>query len=222
MVRTVAARIKRAAEAKPDRGDLPGGWQEMIEDVLGTPQIPWSTHLRHVARRASAFRPGAWESTYRKISRRQAGVGFGPGCPVLTGSHRPVLDIWLAVDTSGSMGKEELIDVMSEAQGILAEVGGKLTMLAFDAAVHVVQDIHNIKQMQENLIGRGGTNFFPVFQRMAKAPKKPDVLVIGTDGHGPAPAAPPVGVSVIWLLVGPYARPPVSWGDQVQVKQKRR
>jgi len=48
---------------------------------------------------------------------------------------------------------------------------------------------------------------------------RPSLLIILTDGDGPAPEAPPKGVSVLWVLIGNTFKKPVEWGESVVIEE---
>lgn len=210
-----------ADEARKGRGNVPGMLERWAEDVLGPPKVPWEQELAQVARQAIGWRPGAVDYRYDGPSRRQAGLGYGVGIPVLPRLRMPVPHVAIAVDTSGSMGTQELTDALRESDGILKAIGADVTYLACDADVHELKKVRNISDMRQALTGGGGTDFRPVFDALKNVRPLPEVLVFITDGCGPAPAVPPLATRVIWLLVGPYRQRPNfpngEWGHFIEV-----
>lgn len=55
------------------RGSTPGEWARWVEQVL-EPKVPWQQVLSASVRRAVAWTHGGAHPTYRKLSRRQAGL----------------------------------------------------------------------------------------------------------------------------------------------------
>lgn len=211
-----------AEEARKGRGNVPSMLERWAEEALGPPKVPWEQQLAQVARQAIGWRPGAVDYRYDGPSRRQAGVGYGLGRPVLPRLRMPVPHVAIAVDTSGSMGTEELTSALRESDGILKAIGADVTYLACDASVHELRKVRSISDMRKALTGGGGTDFNPVFAALKHVRPLPEVLVFITDGCGPAPAVPPLGTKVIWLLVGPYRRKPyfaggAEWGHFISV-----
>lgn len=200
-----------------DRGNIPTDWLRWAEQQLKPVTVPWQRKLARVCRAAINFKAGMVDYHYSRPSRRQMGPGMGPGIPILPVLHAPTPIVAVAVDTSGSMGESELLDAISETKGILAAAGSRVTFLACDASVHSVKQISDWKQIKALLKGGGGTDFNPIFDEVARMPKRPDVLIIATDGFGPAPAVQPQGMAVIWMLIGSGARSPVEWGEVVKV-----
>lgn len=211
MRRTVARNIQDAVESGKGRGTMPAGMTRWAEATMEPAKVRWQDKLRVLCRNAMTYRPGAVDFTYTKPSRRQYGVGFGVGKPILPSMRQPVPNICVAVDTSGSMGQEELNDALREIKGILVGAKAEVTFTSCDAAVHSTKKIKTWKDAAVEMKGGGGTSFVPVFEHLPNIKPQPEVLVFITDGGGPAPAVPPVGVKTIWLLVGSHAM--VPWAD---------
>lgn len=222
IVRRTADAVAQAAEKS--RGSVPAGLARWAEVALGPAKIPWQTKLAKVARAAIAYRPGAVDYRWSKPSRRQAALGWGPGRPVIPGFISPVPNVMVALDTSGSMGEDDVRIALEETKGILAAVGSDVAWVACDAAVHVNQRVRSVQDAVKLVKGGGGTDFHPIFEAASKAAPRPELLVICTDGCGPAPAVPPAGIKVIWLLVGSYRQTPytsagpVTYGEVIEAE----
>ena len=216
--RTVAEEIRREVEAGSGRGTVPGGWARWAEGQLRPAQIPWRQKLARAVRGAVAYRPGAVDLHYTRPSRRQAGIGFGPGCPVLPALRAPVPQVAVVADTSGSMGEQEMVDAMSETRGVLAAAGANVVFCACDADVHALKPVRTWQEAAAMLKGGGGTSFIPAFEALEKINPRPNVIIFVTDGMGPAPKVAPAWSKVIWLLVGPHRTVPASWGEVVELK----
>jgi len=206
------AEAVRQHVATNGQGSVPGGWVAWAEVTLKTPKIPWQEKLARICRHAVAFRPGAILARYTKISRRQGGIGFGSGKPIIPALMAPVPRVGVAIDTSGSMGSQELERAVSECTAILKAVNAEVDFVACDSSVHASTKVRTAKEIMANLKGGGGTDFRPVFDAMSKRRPRPEVMIFVTDGCGPAPAHCPEGMAVIWLLVGPYRSKPTAYG----------
>ena len=116
------------------------------------------------------------------------------------------------VDTSGSM-----------SDPVLEAVAGELRHLGRHHPVHVVECdcvVHRTYRFRGRLAeveGRGGTDFRPPLERsfLQRLRPKPAVVIVFTDGCGPAPVKSPA-VPVIWCLT-PDGQPPVVWGRVVEM-----
>jgi predicted metal-dependent peptidase len=217
-------RVRRAtaeaiqAQAQKGQGTMPGGWARWADAQLEPPRVPWQAKLARVVRGAVAYRPGTVDYSYSRPSRRQSGLGYGPGVPVLPALVAPQPRVAVVVDTSGSMGQSELAGALAEVRGILRAVGGQVELCACDAAVHELRPITDWHQAAKLLKGGGGTNFCPAFDALSARPRgrRPDVTIYLTDGMGTAPATPPP-YRVVWALIGRGAAAPCKWGEVVKV-----
>lgn len=202
MVRQVAEAVRE--QAARARGTVPGMMQRWAAEVLAPPEIPWQQELAVLARAACAWRDGAVQHRYDAPSRRQAGIGFGPGKPVLPRLRMPVPTVAIIADTSGSMGPAELMEAARETNGILRAIGADVVLCTCDAAVTGVTKVKTIHEMCARLKGGGGTDMRPAFDAIVKERPSPDVIVCITDGHvgDGFPSAPIRGKKVIIVLVG--------------------
>lgn len=204
--------------AQKNQGKLPGELLRHVPIVLAPPKVPWQRKLSTLVRRAVQWRPGAHVARYDGLNRRQAGIGYGIGKPILARLREPVCNVAVVVDTSGSMGTEEFSIAFRETRGVLKALHADVTFIACDAKVHSMERIHRVEEMAKLLKGGGGTSFVPAFDALAKSQPRPEVVIFITDGYGTAPAKPPAGMQVVWVLVGRSTHKPCAWGEAVEVK----
>jgi predicted metal-dependent peptidase len=104
---------------------------------------------------------------------------------------KPEPRVSIVVDTSGSMGQEDLEMAVGEIKGILAAMGNRTAKYyACDAAVHIAKQIQSVTQVEFK--GGGGTDMCVGIQRAVDDRPKPDILVVITDAYTPWPEkAPP-------------------------------
>jgi len=225
--KAVAGAIKDHVE-KHGAGSVPGGWQVWSDEQLTPPQIRWQDKLRRAVRSGVARVKGMVNFHYERPSRRQWGIGYGAGRPILPAMYAPVPKIGVFVDTSGSMGADDLRIAMSEVDGVLKASGGEVIFGACDASVHGITKVADVKAACAALKGGGGTNFCPVFDELEAMNRmtRPHVVVFLTDGDGPAPERCPDNLHVIWVIVGKHGRIPytrkgkeIAWGDQIIVQE---
>lgn len=217
MRRSVAESIQRAASGKR-AGTIPAGLTRAAESILTPPKVSWQNRLAATVRAAATFTQGMVDYTHARPSRRQSAVGgYTSGAPLLPAMHRPVPRVLVALDTSGSMGEAELASALAELSGIVKAVGGEVEFLTCDTKVHSFGRVRTAREAIKLLRGGGGTDFNPIFRRAAALRPMPNVVVVATDGYGPAPAAPPA-FKTIWLLVGSTKQRPAPWGECVEVE----
>ena len=174
----VKQNVKRAFEEhKKNRGRLPGEVSELVEDIIET-KIPWHRLIRDMAvtsQRESRRR------TNKRMRRRHASITALSKFPGRTKDRH--YNICFIIDTSGSMGSDELSLAIGQLQGI--QKGNKnvrITVIEADVSVHKVYEIGPNDKVDTNFKGRGGTSFN---LGLAEAKKhNPDVCFYFTDGYG--------------------------------------
>lgn len=127
---------------------------------------------------------------------------------------RDRINIWMAIDTSGSIDDEQLGHIFSEIKGAAATFNHKVKVSFFDATITAPQELSatDITNMQP--VGGGGTDFFQIFAWLAENRRKinPDCIVIITDGYAKfPPESSALGIPVLWLLNNSKITPP--WGN---------
>ena len=195
--RWVEQAARRAGDAAIER--LPETLREAIQLWIDErhPQLQWRRVLRmfNASARRSRVLP-----TLRRPSKR---YGTFPGNRVRRMSHLAV-----AVDTSGSIGPDDLGDFFSEIRG-LWRAGAEITVIECDLEVQRVWAYRG--RHPERIFGRGGTSFDPVFRWLRDQRRRFDGCVYLTDGLAARPTiAPPC--KLLWVVTsdgesGPHLRP---------------
>ncbi|MFE0964713.1 vWA domain-containing protein [Streptomyces fungicidicus] len=194
------------------RGNLPAGWRRWAEQVL-EPTVDWRQALSSAVREAAAWAAGAVDYTYRRPSRRTPALRG----VVLPSLRRPLPRVAVVVDTSGSMGDDELAAALGEVTGVLREVGvrgNRVTVLACDADVHAVSRVTSTEQV--TLGGGGGTDMRVGIDAALAARDRPGIVIVLTDGFTPWPAETP-SCRLIAALIGAGAPRPPAWVETVRV-----
>jgi predicted metal-dependent peptidase len=212
-----AAEAIRDWVARKGRGSVPADLARWAEDMLKPSVVRWQDRLRVVTRYGVAWRAGAVEHRWDGPGRRQAGLGYGPGRPIMPRLRAPVPRVAVVIDTSGSMGKAELSRAASETDAILREINAEVTVCTIDAEIHGLRKVRTIRDAIDLFRGGGGTDFRPAFEKLAESRPRPELVIFATDGQGPAPKAEPL--RTIWLLVGRHRAKPCEWGQFVEVDE---
>jgi len=183
-----------AANAKAI-GNLPGSLERFVEQFL-EPQITWKEKLRHAVNNAISYESTSWRKVNRRAMHQYSIVlpghtGYGAGVVVV------------AVDTSGSIGTDELAAFAGEMQSILTDtVPERLIAMPCDARVYDEAELTTAGDLehffQHKLKGGGGTSFVPVFEWLDEENIRPDALIYLTDMYGSFPESPPP-YPVIWV-----------------------
>ena len=194
-------------------GTVPAGLLRWAEEVL-TPKVNWRALLAAELRRAIAEVSGAVDYSYRRPSRRSAAAGP----VVLPALRRPVPEVAVVCDTSGSMTADLLAMVLAEVEGLLRALGlaRQVRVLACDTAVAPAQRVSSARQVQ--LVGGGGTNMGAGIEAAAALRPRPAVTVVLTDGYTPWPAAAPKGIRIVVGLLGSQAPDAPPWARSVRVE----
>ena len=200
--------VRHAREA----GNVPAGLLRWAEQVL-EPVVDWRRVLAAELRRAVADTVGAVDYSYRRPSRRASVAG-----PViLPALRRPVPEVAVVCDTSGSMTEDLLATSLAEVDGLLQSLGlvRQVRVLACDTAVGPARRVSSARQVE--LIGGGGTDMGAGIAAAAALRPRPAVTVVLTDGFTPWPDAPPRGIRVVVALLGDEAPDAPGWARAVRV-----
>ena len=178
---------------KNGQGNVPANWRRWAEELL-RPSVDWRRTLAAEVRRGVQAVAGAVDYSYRKPSRR---ASVSPSI-VLPALEKPVPEVAVVCDTSGSMGGRELARVLAEVEGLLSSIGLRssgVRVLAVDSNVHAVRRVSSARQVE--LVGGGGTDMGRGIDAAAALQPRPAVLIVLTDGYTPWPAEPPRGMRVV-------------------------
>jgi predicted metal-dependent peptidase len=170
---------------------------------LGRGRVDWRQELRRYTGRMLEVRP-----VFNRPPRRFPElVGLLPGRRRQPARPR----VMAVVDTSGSMSGD-----------LLEQVNAELVRLARRASVLVVECDAAIRSVYPyrkltTLCGRGGTDFRPPLSPDFLQKHKPDVILVFSDGYGPAPTNQP-RVPLVWCLFAGGQRP-APWGRVIEMDQ---
>ncbi len=161
-------------------------------------------------------------STY-PFSKKHIHLGlYMPSMGVESPGH-----IVFAIDTSGSMSAALIGDIVAEIRGFRDTFPCRLTVIQADADVQEVREYEALDGMEVPkavaVLGRGGTDFRPVFDWLDRQWTGASTVVIyATDGFGRYPESVP-GWPVIWLLSDDgIAAENIPFGTKVRLRRPRR
>ena len=164
-----------AAAQQSGVGDVPSGVRRLLEQ-LTEPKMNWREMLR--MQLESTIRS---DFTWMKPSKR--GWHMDAIMPGMKNSE--MIDIAIALDTSGSMSEPMLRDFLSEVQGIMEQFDAyKIHLFTFDTKVYNPQcfDSENLESLTEyEIMGGGGTSFECVFEYLKEEQIEPKKLVFLSD-----------------------------------------
>ena len=198
-------RLAGAAQQAMQAGKL-GGAMARLVDYLLQPQLPWRNLLAHYM--SSIARD---DYSYTRPSSRR-------GDPAIYPSLRSgQINIFVALDTSGSISDDDMRQFVSEIDAIKSQVRARVTLQACDTKLvdggpWVFEPWEEFR-LPRHFIGGGGTEFSPVFNWIDNTDIKPDLLVYFTDAKGSIPKHEPA-YPVVWLVKGKES---VPWGQRIQL-----
>lgn len=189
--------ISQAEQASKGRGDLPAGLARLVGQVLHPP-ADWRDILREFVQ-ATARNDYSWNHP----NRRHVAAGL-----YLPGMRSQELgEVVIAVDTSGSVGPDELAVFGSEVEAILGAFDCSATIVYHDAAVVGVEEWRSSDgPLSLKPVGGGGTDHRPVFEWVEKEGRCPACIVCLTDLETTFPETQP-DVPVLWAVVGSNQAP---------------
>lgn len=197
-------RLASAAQAAMRAGRLSATIARSLDHLIA-PRVPWRALL------ARYFMSVARDDySFQRSSRRD-------GDALLPRLASGVINVVVALDTSGSIGEEEMREFASEVDALKGQVRANLVLHACDHELAADGPWHfapwDLVTLPKTLRGGGGTRFTPVFEWIERGQPHPDLLLYFTDAQGEFPAKPPP-YPVIWLVKG---RAGVPWGERIQL-----
>jgi len=196
--------VLQAANAAKIRGKLPA-YLERLANEIRKARLPWKELL-------ARFILQQQRNDYTWMKPNKRFIEDGMYLPTLYSEG--VGKLVVAVDTSGSIGQEELNVFLAELNGILEQTRPEeVTLIPCDAEVYPQYVKKYTPQdfpiTSPKLGGGGGTDFCPVFAHVEKEGLIPVCLIYLTDMYGPFPDIPPP-YPVLWIatseIEGPFGQ----------------
>jgi predicted metal-dependent peptidase len=166
------------------RGNIPSHISQLIDDVLGPPQLPYYQIIRKLVK---GSRVSKFKSSSTRINRKRTYV-FAidqlnvPEISPFPGRTRDyTFSITIIIDTSGSVNKEQLLEALCGIKNIIEnDRHCTTTVLEIDVIVQKEYRVKRLGDIDCKMKGRGGTVLFPAFQRAKEL--KSDIVMCFTDG----------------------------------------
>jgi len=169
------------------RGNIPGYLQEIIDEILGTPRLPYYMIIRKfvVGSRRAKYRNSSTKINKKRTYTFQL-KNNNSLLPEISPFPGKTLDtsfkIGILIDTSGSMSKEEILEGLSAIKSIIEkDKDCKIWVIENDTTIQKEYQIKKLTDIQFNIKGRGGTTLFPGLKRMKELSL--DVVIGFTDGY---------------------------------------
>jgi len=195
----VAQEILKHAYAK-GIGSIPGELLRWAQELLG-PTIDWRKALAGAFRTSLATVLGRRDYVYTRPSRRQSAMRIGNHEIILPSMRKPAPPaIAIIVDTSGSIGNDEITLFLSEVDGIVKANGISqgVTVIPCDADIGEIQKLRSRGAITTlKLTGGGGTDMGVGIAAAGKLRPTPKIVIVLTDGFTPWPTSLPKGVETL-------------------------
>lgn len=198
-------RLVSAVQSSRRQGVLPNWLERQVDDII-EPPIPVEEFLREYLVDSLSGREDFSFSRPNKASLAGTTRCVLPGLK----KGKDLLDLVVAVDTSGSITDEDLaltfgvlVDICVQFENV------SLTVIDCDAQVHHVWRgvrVDEVNSSDLKFTGGGGTDFRPVFRSIEEEDLNPRVLLYLTDLYGAFPEG--ADYDVLWLTRTTEVDPP--------------
>lgn len=203
-------------EAQNGRGSMPSAFTETITKRQGKSPVGWRQQLRKIAMKTTGRMESGGDDFSLAIPSK---ASYVRGMP-LPGMVQLQPEIAFILDTSGSMGTQQIQDAVREVLAVMKSAGiDEAWLLEADADVAAKPKRVRMRNMLKSLVvhGGGGTSYDPALKACMKLRPRPDIIFYLTDGDGYVTYMPPI--PVVWVVVHSYYnKSPAKWGHTVFVK----
>lgn len=188
-------------------GNIPGSLKRVVDEMLEPPKRDWKKWLQEF------IQFDHYDYSFQPPDRRYCDADFF--LPGFSEEGDRLEQIWICVDISGSISREELSMALGEIRQLLIQMdslSGKISF--FDWDISEPQDFASEDDLNKiKMKGGGGTSFHCIFKRLAQwEGEMPKLILILTDGFAEFPEEKEaLGIPVFWLIKGEYRTP--NWGE---------
>ncbi len=218
-----------------DKAQLQDNWNRKIQsafrqcgDSTGMPQQV-RTIVQDIARRSGLnwkqllhdfLQSDTYDYNFLPPDRRYAFSDFYLPAYNMDEEHQTADDIWICIDTSGSVTGEELTCTMAEILDAMRQAGLKGRISFFDSNITEPEPFefeNDLKNLTAQ--GGGGTSFHIIFRYLKEKlyPDLPRAILIFTDGYARFPGQKAaLDVPVLWLICK-GGNADVPWGQVIQL-----
>jgi len=196
-------------------GSGAGGLDRELADLL-EPKVNWREVLRDFVKSICNSKDA---SSWRRVNRRFLSTGVY--MPTLIGEK--VGHLVIAIDTSGSVGDDELAEFLSEVKGIAEEVNPACVDLLYWGSSVVGHETYGDGEAA-NIINStrpkdgGGTSPSCVSEYLKEKNIKPECVIILTDGCVGSDWGSEWTAPTLWCIVGDYFNGEAGNGKTIHIK----
>lgn len=172
------------------QGSIPGFLRDILQVIYDSRKVSnWRNVVRSFIMRK--FSRKSRLSSYRKSNRFYDQKGIIRA--------KEGIKAHLYVDISGSMSNEEIKEAAIQAID-MKRYGLTVDMTQFDADTKETKKDISYQDLEKlNILGRGGTEFDPVFKSIKKSKNEYSCAIIVTDGYASRPTIS-VKIPILWII----------------------
>jgi predicted metal-dependent peptidase len=201
-----AIAVNNAANFAASQGDVPGYLKEFLDEVR-KPTVPWKDALWEFVQQSYNSLDFRWSRPNRNY------LPSGLYLPSLVGEQMP--PVVIGEDTSFSVYRELTLQFRGEMAAILEQTRPeKIYHLQADTRITKIVEMEPGDEFDNEVAGRGGTDFRPLFQWVEKEFINPACAIYMSDLDGPFPEREP-DYPVLWLC--PPGSPNPPWGRKLEM-----
>lgn len=183
----------QAAQQAKKQGNLPASLDRMVAD-LNSPKVNWKEVLQRFVEQVS-------KNDYNWSKPNKRHIQRGIVLPSLYSIELPPIHVW--IDTSSSVGEDDLKQFASEIDDLLAHYPTTITVVYCDSDVAGVEEFtKENRPVVFHAKGGGGTRFSPAIKYSMDSDEHPCCGIYLTDmecsDFGPQPDFP-----VLWVATEP-------------------
>lgn len=194
-----AGQVAAAADAAKRRGELPSSLERLIGRILKPKVDPWTLLRDYLTRIAKT------EQSWARVNRRALANGF-----YMPSKHSQALgDVCLLVDTSGSIGDEQLALMAGFMEGVLSANPGTLTIVYHTTDVYDIETwVPEQGPLELTNKKSGGTSHVEAFKTALSLDTVPAVIIALTDLESDLEQIEDPGIPTIFVdVAGGHEQP---------------
>lgn len=168
----VKVAVTQARQASKKAGQMSGGLERMIEEIL-TIKVSWTEHLKR-------FVDDNARNDYSSSPFNKKYIPMGLFLPSIRSDELESLVV--VFDTSGSIFNKLMSKFSARLSSVLEDFDTKVTVIYADSQVRGVEEFTSQDlPIKLNPKGGGGTNFIPAFEYVQENEIEPSCLIYLTD-----------------------------------------
>ena len=207
-------KIQSAFRQCGDSTGMPQQVRTIVQDIAHRSGLNWKQLLHDF------LQSDTYDYNFLPPDRRYAFSDFYLPAYNMDEEHQTADDIWVCIDTSGSVTGEELTCTMAEILDAMRQAGLKRRISFFDSNITEPEPFefeNDLKNLTAQ--GGGGTSFHIIFRYLKEKlyPDLPRAILIFTDGYARFPEQKAaLDVPVLWLICK-GGNADVPWGQVIQL-----